>query len=439
MSAPSATRARVEAVAGGETLKAAGLALATLIANGLAAVFTVVFFRLLGADGYGSLAALLSTFLILGVPGTALQVAVAREAAAGRLGDAGRLVATIRAWTRLLLLVVGGLAVLGALGRGVLADAIRVEEQWAAAATLPTAGLWLLLCVQRGALQGLGTFGAVGWSIVFEAAGRLVFGIAFVGLGSEVTGAYLGTPVSMLAVAIVLECLLLRRGHAPVAPAQRLRHVVRGAWAPLSALFLLAVLQNIDVVMVKRAIGGAEAGAYAAAAVASKAIVWVAIGVALYLVPEASRRADRGEDARGVLARVLAVVGAIAAPTLLVFAFVPALVLRIAFGDDVLVAESALLVLGGAMTLLAATYLCAQFLLALHRTGFLVALGLAAAAEVTVLAVASPSGIAEFARIVLVLQAAALAVMLVPLWRARPPRARRAAPPTTAEFARLPA
>ena len=50
-----------------------------------------------GADGYGSLAALVSTFLILSVPGSAMQVATAREIALGRLGHGGRLSATLEA------------------------------------------------------------------------------------------------------------------------------------------------------------------------------------------------------------------------------------------------------------------------------------------------------------------------------------------------------
>ena len=57
------------------------MAAATLANNALALVFTVLFARLLGATDYGSLAALVSTFLILLVPGSALQVAVARETA----------------------------------------------------------------------------------------------------------------------------------------------------------------------------------------------------------------------------------------------------------------------------------------------------------------------------------------------------------------------
>ena len=47
-----------------ETGKAIGLAAATMAANLVQVVFTVIFTRILGADGYGSLAALLNLSLI---------------------------------------------------------------------------------------------------------------------------------------------------------------------------------------------------------------------------------------------------------------------------------------------------------------------------------------------------------------------------------------
>ena len=78
--------------------KAAGLAAATLLNNAIQLLFTVIFTRLLGADGYGTLAALISAFLILLVAGQSVQMAAAREAALDRLGDAPRrLRATLRA------------------------------------------------------------------------------------------------------------------------------------------------------------------------------------------------------------------------------------------------------------------------------------------------------------------------------------------------------
>ena len=52
---------------------------AMIAANVLALGFTVVFARILGASGYGSLAVLLSSFIIMMVPGSALQIAAARE------------------------------------------------------------------------------------------------------------------------------------------------------------------------------------------------------------------------------------------------------------------------------------------------------------------------------------------------------------------------
>ena len=151
---------------GSETLKAAGLAAATLAANAIALLFTVLFARLLGADGYGSLAALISTFLILAVPGSALQVMVARETATGALGAGARLASTLSAWRRMLLLACVAVAGVALLLREEIAAVLSVEQQWAAAATLPTGCLWLLLSIERGVLQGVHAYREVGWSIV---------------------------------------------------------------------------------------------------------------------------------------------------------------------------------------------------------------------------------------------------------------------------------
>jgi O-antigen/teichoic acid export membrane protein len=270
------------------------------------------------------------------------------------------------------------------------------------------------LSLERGALQGTHAYKPVAWSLVFEAAGRIVSGLLLVGLGLGVTGAYLGTPASMALAAAALVAISRRRfGPAEAAPREkRLRDLLGGAWPAVVALFLVAVLQNIDVVLVKRQIGGEAAGAYAAAAVAAKAIIWVAIGVGLWLLPEATRRMDRGEDPRPVLLRALGVVGALALPMLALYAVAPGTVLRLAFGEDTEQAAGALLVLGVAMTLLAAGYLCVQYMLALGRLSFLYALGVVAVAEVALLSGIELSSLLGFAAVVLGLQAAAALVVL---------------------------
>ncbi len=164
--------------------------------------------------------------------------------------------------------------------------------------------------------------------------------------------------------------------------------------------------------MVKRQIGGDAAGAYAAAAVAAKAVVWVAIGIGLYLLPEATRAARLGLDPRPVLIRALAVVGAVAVPMLIVYGLFPETVLRLAFGPETVVASDALFFLGCAMTLLAIGYLGVQYMLALGRVAFLPALGAVALAEIALLGGLGIESLLTFAAIVLALQAAAAASVL---------------------------
>ena len=108
-----------------------------------------------------------------------------------------------------------------------------------------------------------------------------------------------------------------------------------------------------------------------------------------------------------MLLRALGVVAAVAVPMLIVYAVAPSLVLRLAFGEETVPAAGALLVLGVAMTLLAAGYLCVQYMLALREMRFLIALGVAAAAEIAVLSGTGLSSIVGFATVVLALQAVA--------------------------------
>ena len=159
-----------------DTGRAAGLAVGVIAANVIALVFTIVFARVLGASGYGSLAALVSAFIILMVPGSALQIAMAREvsrAVASGSADAG---AGVRRWLGRLALATLVVAAAAIPVREVIAAIVNVDEEWAAAAVPVTCMLWMMLSVERGALQGFGDYRTVGVSMVGEAGSRLVFG-----------------------------------------------------------------------------------------------------------------------------------------------------------------------------------------------------------------------------------------------------------------------
>ena len=208
------------------------------------------------------------------------------------------------------------------------------------------------------------------------------------------TGVFLATPLCFVAMSVALGAVLARR-LGPTASAEgrgrSLRSLATEGWVPIVGLLLLAVLQNVDVIIARHELGDERAGSYAVAAVAAKVVVWVAIGVGLQLLPQATARAARGEDPRPVLVRALTVLGVIAAPSLLVFALVPELVLRTAFGPETVDAAGALPVLGLAMTLLAVAYLTVQYMVALGQVRFLWVLAVVAVAEVLLLFGGSPS------------------------------------------------
>jgi O-antigen/teichoic acid export membrane protein len=398
-----------------------GLALAAGTANVLALVFTVVFARALDTDGYGSLAAMISALLILAVPGSALQVAVARDVAAGRYGAGAELAAAVRGWVTGLVIAGAVAGALSLLARDLVAAAIGVEEAWAAAAVAPGAVTWVILSVARGALQGVGAIAPVAWSIAGDAFGRLICGLLLLAAGAGVTGAFLGTPLAFGIAAAILLAVLRRRLGAPAArsPHPGLGALAASAWTAIAGLTLVMFLQNVDVIMAKHRLDDDAAGAYAATAVAAKVLIWVAIGVAMYVVPEAARRAARGSPPLGALRHALLVIAGLAVPVLGLFLVAPELLLRLGFGEDYATAHRALLPLGAAMTLLACSYLAAQYLMALHHTAFLWVLGLAAVAEVVGLALAGERAL-TIAVIVLAVQAAGAAAVLLLAARAQP-------------------
>ncbi len=140
------------------------------------------------------------------------------------------------------------------------------------------------------------------------------------------------------------------------------------------ALGLFALLQNLDVLIVRSLATERVASDYAAVSVAAKALIWVAIGLGMFLLPEASRRAEQGLDGRPMLARTLALTAAAGLAATVIFALFGETILELAFGDDLAQGAAALPWLTLAMSLLAGVYLTVQFLLALRGRRFLVVL-----------------------------------------------------------------
>jgi len=385
-----------------------------MIANNvLALISSVVFARLLN-HGYGALAALISYLVILTVAGQAVQVATAREGVLGNLGTGEELLATLERWARALVAFTVLATIVSILARQPIADAVGVPRQgWAAAAGIPSGCLYLGLCTLRGALQGIGDYRSVGLSLIGEQAARLVSGAILASVGLGIGGAYVGSLISYIAMSAYCVYVIYAKLAGPTYQRWRLRSTAAAAlslgrhvWmaaVPITALAIIQLLQNVDLITAKHQFSNKVASSYAVAAVAGKVLIWVAMGASFYLVPETSRLRAQGADTRPVLIKSIGIVAVCAVPCMLIFAFGAHPLLAAVFGKDQAIASSSLLPLGAAFTVLAATYLAVQYMLALKRVWFLPAIGLIAAIE-PVLLLQAPKHPASFATVVLFVQ-----------------------------------
>ena len=368
-------------------LQAGPLAIAGVVANGASVVLTVALARMLSPHSYGVLNQLTGLYLILSMPGSAVVVAVVRRVTMWHEDGSGHLV---RRWagrvhrqgTMLVLLW----AVIVFVSRHSVAVLLNQQSGIGIAAILTAAGFFVLLSLDRGLLQAHRSYRPLAVNLVVEAGVRVVAVVVLVAAGFGPSGAAVGILIGEVAAT----------GHARWASVRawsggRARPWVAAGWVAALrpdrvlgggsserrtvaldlvvasiSLSMVAVLQNIDVLVVGRD-NPTHSGAYAAVSVTSKAIVFGAVVLGGYLLPEAAIRWRQGGHALRQLTVVLVL---LAIPSLLVLAVAlaaPEQLLQIVFHHEYTAAANALAPLVVAMILLSVSVVLTMYLLAVGR------------------------------------------------------------------------
>ncbi len=291
--------------------QAGPLAVGGLVANGLNIVATVLIARLLTPRQYGGVAQLLGLFFVLSMPGSALLVGVVRRIAAGTAQ--GRQDQVHRWTTRLARRCLVGLAVWVVFSVAIeepLASALRLPSSGGVAAVLIAGGVWLLLCIDRAVLQGHRRYSGLGLNLIVEIGIRTVFVLSFAAAGFGIAGYGIGLLLGEIVATVHARLLSGRAWNYPAAPslAPDLVAKDRTLTIDLSVAFvgfvLLGILQNADIILVGR-LDPSSAGPYAAISVASKSLVFGAILLGSYVLPEAALRWHQGQHALRQLAVTL--------------------------------------------------------------------------------------------------------------------------------------
>ena len=157
--------------------------------------------------------------------------------------------------------------------------------------------------------------------------------------------------------------------------------------AAFVGLALLALLQNVDVLILGRQAGNSNViGSYAAISVASKALVFGALALGSYLLPEATIRWNEGGHALRQLGVTLLFLAVPAVLLLGVSIVIPKQFITLFFSAKLATAASAFAPLVAAMIFLAISVLLTNYLFGAGRRWIVIVLAVGAALSVVLVA-----------------------------------------------------
>jgi O-antigen/teichoic acid export membrane protein len=360
-------------------LQAGPVAVAGMAVNVAAALVVIAVARLLSSQAYGELAQLLGLFFILSMPGSAVLVGVVRRVTG--LQTTGR-AHLVRGWVarvhRICLAALAVEFVVVVALKDWIAGQLHLHSSVSVVLILMAAGVWILLCVDRGLLQAHRRYGGLATNLLVEGGVRTVLVLALVAAGAGVPGYAIGVLVSEvlatlhahwlarsawadLSTAPVVEDGFAGEADAPAEVVLARRKLVADVSAAFVGLGLLGLLQNVDVILLGR-LDHSQVGPYAAISVASKALVFGALALGAYLLPEATIRWNEGGHAIRQLGVTLVFLAVPAVVLLGVAVFVPRQFLTLVFSARLSTAAPAFAPLVLAMMCLSFTVLVTNYL-----------------------------------------------------------------------------
>jgi O-antigen/teichoic acid export membrane protein len=299
-------------------------------------VFLLAAGRILGSEDYGSLAALLGLLAIVLIPAGAVQMAMSREVSRrGATGDPDGASRLARGALRVALIATAPLLVLALALAKPLSQVLHIDSVAMVVLALLSLSTALVFPVAMGVLQGLQRFPALGTLYVLPWLVRLAVLAIAAAAGYRLGGAILATFLGAVA-ATALALVLIRQplqGTGALSRAE-LRTFLRYLWPVAVALIGIALLTNVDVLIVKARFSAEEAGAYGAASAFARVGFFFPAAILTVLFPRTAARQARGEETEDILGRSLFATAGFCGLLALVYAAAGVGLVSMTFGTD---------------------------------------------------------------------------------------------------------
>jgi O-antigen/teichoic acid export membrane protein len=329
-------RDEIERRTGGKALLAGGsiLAVAMMATNAGNYGLNVLLGRWLGASEFADANLMVTLMLLVTAIAVSLQLISSRFAGQHEAAGTDHQADQLARWLEQRATAVGvAIAALLVLGAPWWSSFFQTRSAWPFVILGLGMPFYLAQGVGRGVLQGRLRFGPLAATFVIEMVVRLTVSVGLVAAGAGVEGATAGLSVSFLAT-----WLAVRRCEGPrapgSAPVEELKSVISYTGPVAVLLAGQIIINNEDVLIVKRFFEPATAGAYAGVALIGRAVFFLSWSVVTTIFPATTQREEAGASPAKLVAGGLGAVGAICAVTVVGAVVAGETVLGQVFGDE---------------------------------------------------------------------------------------------------------
>lgn len=319
--------------AGGIFTGGALLFVSTTIVNGGNYLFNLILGRWLGPAAFADLSLIVTIMLMITFVTITYQLTSAKFAAKYTADEDLAELAGLRRFLGKNAWIIGiGLALILGLGAPLWQNFFHTQSLWPFVILSIGLPIYFVQGVDRGILQGQMRFGILSLSYQAEMWVRLATAVLFVAIGWSINGAVGGITLSFFATWLVARKAKSGLDKRNALTGGEKTAVKLFAWPVIISQLSQILINNSDILIVKRFFISEEAGLYAALALIGRIVFFATWSVVTVLFPIVAQKHQKGEPHRHMLAISLGLVGAISFIILLAALIMPEFIINILFG-----------------------------------------------------------------------------------------------------------
>jgi O-antigen/teichoic acid export membrane protein len=247
----------------------------------------------------------------------------------------------------------------------------------------PVIILFALIPFNRGILQGLQRFNALGLNMALEGIIRLIIAMGFIFIGLKANGALASVPIAT-GIALILTFSSLKFNKTKEKPVKLdSKEIYKFIITSLLALFLINAIYNMDIFLVKHFFSAEQAGHYAAISLLGKIVFFGATSIGLVMFPKISElHLKNSKKVKSFFIKSLIFTGIISVLITAIYFLFSRQIVLLLFGIKYLDIFSLIGVFGIFMTILSLSYICVLYKLAIGKKKFILILLLSVMLEI---------------------------------------------------------